>query len=368
MTEPPPSETVPARKSRRPLWVAVAALGAVVLVGGVVGGVTLARVHRRPGVTKVACVATTVANDRLPSVVRIDVHAGGPAGTGSGEVIRSDGYILTNNHVISAAAGGGTITVLFHDGESSTAQLVGRDIPTDVAVLKVDRPSSLPTIPWGASSRLRPGQPVVALGAPLGLANTVTSGIVSALDRSVNVPADNGRTALLVAAIQTDAAINPGNSGGALVDCAGRLVGVPTAGAAVPNPQGGTSAGNIGIGFAIPSDFARALSDELIDHGSVTHASFGLRVETISGTGSQLGARPAGLFVVATTPDGPSDRAGVQVNDVITELEGEKATSAQQLLALTLTRRPGDVVKVTVERAGRNHTFEVTLGSEPSSA
>jgi putative serine protease PepD len=367
MTEPPPSDNVPAPKSRRPLWVAVSVLSVVVLVAGVLGGVVLARVHGRPNVTKVACVATTVANDRLPSVVRIDVHAGEAAGTGSGEVIRSDGYILTNNHVISAAAGGGSISVLFHNGESSEAKLVGRDISTDVAVLKVDTPSPLPTIPWGASSRLRVGQPVVALGAPLGLASTVTSGIVSALDRSVNVPADNGRMALLVAAIQTDAAINPGNSGGALVDCAGRLVGVPTAGAAVPNPQGGTSAGNIGIGFAIPSDFARALSDELIAHGSVTHASFGLRVETIAETGSQGDDLPAGLFVVATTPDGPADRAGVQAGDVITALEGDAATSAQQLLALTLTRRPGDVVKVTVERSGRSHTLEVTLGSQTSS-
>jgi putative serine protease PepD len=367
MTDPPPSDSIPAPKSRRLLWVVVAALSVVIVVGGVVGGVVLARVHRRPDVTKVACVATTVANDRLPSVVRIDVHAGNAIGTGSGEVIRSDGYILTNNHVISAAADGGSISVLFHDGETSPARLVGRDIATDVAVLKVDMPSPLPTIPWGSSSRLRAGQPVVALGAPLGLASTVTSGIVSALDRSVNVPADNGRTALLVAAIQTDAAINPGNSGGALVDCAGRLVGVPTAGAAVPNPQGGTSAGNIGIGFAIPADFARALSEELITHGSVAHASFGLRVETISETGSRQGGSPAGLFVVATTPDGPSERAGVRAGDVITALEGETATSAQQLLALTLTRRPGDVVKVIVERAGRSHTFEVTLGSESSS-
>jgi putative serine protease PepD len=228
-------------------------------------------------------------------------------------------------------------------------------------------PRSLPVIPWGASSSLRVGQPVVALGAPLGLANTVTSGIVSALDRSVNVPAENGRTALLVAAIQTDTAINPGNSGGALVDCGGQLVGVPTAGATVPNPQGGSSAGNIGIGFAIPSEFARSLSDELIAHGSVTHSSFGIRVATATESGSQGGATPSGLFVVATTPGGPSDNAGIRADDIITELDGVPATSAEQLQALTLTKRPGDVVKLTVERAGSTHTFPVTLGAQPSS-
>src|SRR5262249_12844799 len=155
-------------------------------------------------------------------------------------------------------------------------------IQTDLAVIKVDDHLPLRPIPWGHSSALSVGQPVVALGAPLGLESTVTGGIVSALDRSVNVPADDGRTALLVSAIQTDAAINPGNSGGALVDCHGNLVGIPTAGASVPSPQGG-SVGNVGIGFAIPSDFAHTISDELIANGSVTHASFGLRVAPSSG-------------------------------------------------------------------------------------
>src|SRR5262249_832246 len=172
-----------------------------------------------------------------------------------------------------------------------------------------------------------------------------------------NVPADNGRTALLVAAIQTDAAINPGNSGGALVDCAGRLVGVPTAGATVPNPQGGASAGSIGIGFAIPSAFARPTSDERIAHGTVTHASFGIRVAAVEN----------GLYVVSTTPGGPSANAGIQTDDVITKLDGHPATSAEQLQALTLTRRPGDTVKVTFKRAGTEHTTDITLGSQTSS-
>jgi putative serine protease PepD len=169
---------------------------------------------------------------------------------------------------------------------------------------------------------------------------------------------------LLVAAIQTDAAINPGNSGGALVDCAGKLVGIPTAGATVPSPQGGTSSGNIGIGFAIPADFARTLSDELIAHGAVTHASFGLIIATISPAAAQRAGTTPGLLVVATAPGGPTDAAGIREGDIITELDGHRASSAEQLQALTLTRRPGDVVKVKFERGGTEHAVEVTLGRQ----
>jgi putative serine protease PepD len=354
MAEVAQSSEPPSRRRRVSLWVTIA----LVLVAFALGGVLVALLRRDDhDVTSVGCVATSVAKRGLPSVVAIQVQAGRAAGSGSGEVIRSDGYILTNNHVISAAANGGSITVLFNDGESHSARLVGRDVPTDLAVIKVDDHPSLQALPWGSSSSLSAGQPVVALGAPLGLASSVTSGIVSALDRSVNVPADNGRTALLVAAIQTDAAINPGNSGGALVDCSGRLVGIPTAGATVPNPQGGSSAGSIGIGFAIPSDFAHTISDELIATGSVTHSSFGIRVAPAS----------EGLLVVATMPGGPSATAGLRSGDVITKLDGEAATSGEQLQALTLTRRPGDTVKVTYSRHGQEHTVELTLGSQPSS-
>jgi putative serine protease PepD len=167
---------------------------------------------------------------------------------------------------------------------------------------------------------------------------------------------------LIVSAIQTDAAINPGNSGGALVDCKGRLVGIPTAGATVPNPQGGASAGSVGIGFAIPSNFARTISDDLIAHGSVTHASFGIRVAPVSATQSQGGT--GGLFVVATQPGGPADAAGLRPGDIITKIDDQNATSADQLQALTLTRRPGDQVKITYTRDGTEHTTTVTLGPE----
>jgi putative serine protease PepD len=357
-----PISDVEATKPRVPRWVWILVGCAVIVLAVAVGAVIASLRHRGPHVTAVGCIATTVARERLPSVVTIHVTAGSASGSGSGEVIRSDGYILTNNHVVSAAAKGGSITVLFTNGKSESARLIGRDIQTDLAVLKVDQPPSVPTIPWGDSSALLVGQPVVALGAPLGLASTVTEGIVSALDRSVNVPAESGRTALIVSAIQTDAAINPGNSGGALVDCKGTLVGIPTAGATVPNPQGGASSGSVGIGFAIPSDFARTISDDLIAHGSVTHASFGIRVAPVSAT--QSGTDSHGLFVVATQPGGPAAVAGLEAGDIMTKLDDQNATSADQLQALTLTRRPGDQVKVTYTRDGAEHTTTITLGSQ----
>jgi putative serine protease PepD len=335
---------------------------AVVVLAGVAGGVVVAATRRDHDVTSVGCIAQTVAARRLPSVVTIQVQAGPAQGSGSGEVIRSDGYVLTNNHVVSAAANRGTITVLFNDGESEEARLVGRDVLTDLAVLKIAPHDGLHVMPWGASSKLAIGQPVVALGAPLGLASTVTTGIVSALGRSVNVPADNGRSALLVAAIQTDAAINPGNSGGALVDCAGNLVGVPTAGATVPNPQGGASVGNIGIGFAIPSDFARTISGELIANGSAMHSSFGIRVVPTAAIGGT--SAPPGLYVVGVVAGGPAADAGLTEGDVITKLDRQPATGTEQLQALTLTRRPGDVVEITYVRRGAEQVAKVTLGSQ----
>jgi len=353
------------RSDRRPrVWVWIIVAIVVVVIAGVAGGVVVAARRQDEDLTSVGCVAQTVAARRLPSVVTIQVQSAAAQGSGSGEVISSDGYILTNNHVISAAANGGTITVLFNNGDSEEARLVGRDVPTDLAVLKIAPHEGLQVMPWGASSKLAIGQPVVALGAPLGLASTVTTGIVSALGRSVNVPADNGRTALLVSAIQTDAAINPGNSGGALVDCAGKLVGVPTAGATVPNPQGGSSVGNIGIGFAIPSDFARTISGELIENGSAMHSSFGIRVVPTTAIGGESG--PHGLYVAGVVPGGPSAVAGLTEGDVITKLDDQPASGTEQLQALTLTRRPGDVVAVTYVRRGGEHVAQVTLTSQAS--
>ena len=312
-----------------------------------------------------ACDATAVADKVLPTVVTIAVGSGSNASTGSGEVIRASGYILTNSHVVSPAANGGPITVLFSDGVSRTATLTGRDPPTDLAVLKVDQ-ESLPVIGLGSSGSVRVGQPVVALGAPLGLSNTVTTGIVSALGRTIDVPSDNGRSATLISAVQTDAAINPGNSGGALTDCAGNLIGVPTANATVTTASGQVSAGNVGVNFAIPVDLAKAVAEEIIATGRVTHSFFGVGVTQIPPAAAKESHTPGGLQVVSVVPGGPSARAGIRVGDVITHIDGEPAVSSNQLALLTVKRNPGDTVSLAYVRDGKSAEATVTLGPPPA--
>jgi putative serine protease PepD len=305
-----------------------------------------------------ACAVRSVADNVLPSVVTISANGATGAGTGSGEVIRTDGSILTNNHVISGAANGGSVDVLFSDGTSVPATITGRDILTDLAVLKVDPPFDLTAIKIGQSSSVHVGQPVVALGAPLGLSGTVTAGIVSALDRMVNVPADHGATAIITSAIQTDASINPGNSGGALVNCGGQLVAVPTAGAAPPGGGGGS----VGLGFAIPVDFAMDIANQLIEHGTVTHATVGLEAVPIPPSAAASAGTPQGLFVQAVATGGPAADAGIQPGDVITKIDGEDATSSLQIETLTLTKNPGDTVEIDYWREGQTATATVTLG------
>ena len=246
-------------------WLLPAALVGALVVGGVAGGgiVAATKSSAAPAAGAAAsssqlsvCDVTSVANKVIPSVVTISARGSGGSGTGSGEVIRTDGYILTNNHVIAVAAGGGSVEVLFTDGQSAPATITGRDPQTDLAVIKADVSRTLPVIPMGSSSSVQVGEPVVVIGAPLGLSGTVTSGIVSALDRTIQVPGENNTAALLVSAVQTDAAINPGNSGGAMANCSGQLIGVPTAGATVPSSSGESSGGSVGLGFAIPVNLA----------------------------------------------------------------------------------------------------------------
>jgi len=308
-----------------------------------------------------ACAVAPVADQVIPSVVTIAANGSGGSGTGSGEVIRSDGYILTNNHVISIAAHGGSVQVLFSDGQTSPATITGRDPQTDLAVLHIQPSHELKVIALGSSASVKVGEPVVAVGAPLGLSGTVTSGIISALDRTVEVPGENDRSALLVSAMQTDAAINPGNSGGALVNCAGQLIGVPTAGATVP----GSGGGSIGLGFAIPVDLAKTIADEIISTGRVTHAFFGLQTAPIPPAAAAQAGVPEGLFVQAVTPGGPAAAAGLRPDDVITAINGEPATSNIQLQELTLTMKPGDTVSIGYSRNGRSATATVTLGAQP---
>jgi len=298
-------------------------------------------------------------------VVTISATGSGGGGTGSGEVINTDGDILTNNHVIAGAAAGGSVSVMFSDGTSEAATIVGRDPLTDLAVLKVAAPKGLKPIKFGSSQSVEVGQPVVVLGAPLGLSGTVTSGIVSALNRTVEVPAENDSSALLVSAVQTDAAINPGNSGGAMVNCSSQLIGVPSAGASVPSSSGESSGGSIGLGFAIPVDLAKTISSEIIDTGTVTHAFFGVQTQPILPQAAAQGGVPEGLYVVGVVGGGPAAQAGLRAGDVITKIDGEPATTNVQLQELTLTKKPGEKVPLDYWRNGTTSSTTVTLGTQP---
>jgi putative serine protease PepD len=346
------------------------ALGVVVLIAAGVAGALIANSVNSPSsastttspTTASSCNVTSIADQELPSVVTIFAGSGTASGVGSGEVIRSDGYILTNNHVILPAVPGGGLQVVFSDGSTATATITGRDPLTDLAVIRVSDKSDLRTISIGSSSNLRIGQGVVALGAPLGLSSTVTSGIVSALGRTVHVPGEASQSALLVDAVQTDAAINPGNSGGALVDCSGDLIGVPTAGATIPSPSGQASGGSIGLGFAIPVNLAVKVADEIIATGTVTHAFIGIQAEPLSATATrQNGAQ--GLRVAAVVAGGPAAAAGLRVGDIITSIDGQAAESTDQLMAVTLTKRAGDRVEIGYERNGSSGTATITLAA-----
>jgi putative serine protease PepD len=344
----------------RGLWIWVA-LGA--LAGGVIGAVLTYAFSSEPDLNAATCTASAVADQVVPSVVTIEVGRAGtsPSGTGSGEFYQAGGYILTNNHVVANAVNGASINVVLSDGQRLPATLVGRDALTDLAVIKAPEATSAQVIALGSSSSLQVGQPVVVVGAPLGLSSTVTSGIVSALARTVQVPGEGSTpSALLADAIQTDAAINPGNSGGSMVNCDGQLVGIPSAGAALP----GSSGGSIGLGFAIPIDLAEAVANEIIATGHVTHASFGMSVVPASGPVAQRAGVAQGVLVTSVQSGGPAAAAGLRAGDVIVEINDAPAVSTDQVLALTITMKPGDKVPVTYVRNGQTVETEVTLGSQ----
>lgn len=362
-----PPAGAPSPRSRHSVATLISAGLVIALIAGLLGGLIGHAAADSGGSAAAggggtaACVATTIAENVLPSVVTVGVSSGVSAGNGSGEVIRDDGHILTNDHVISPAGASGSIEVLFSGGQSAPARIVGRAPRVDLAVLKVDLPAGVPTIGIGTSSALRVGQPVVALGAPLGLSGTVTGGIVSALGRDVPVPADNGITAVLPGAVQTDAAINPGNSGGALVDCAGDLVGVNTAIATVPNAAGQAGGGSVGIGFAIPADVATVVADQLITHGSYTPPSLGLETAPVPPAVAQRFGVPAGMYVRDVTSGGPADKAGLREGDIITGIEGRAMTGPETKFLATVGRKPGDQVRVEYSRDGKQSTTTVTL-------
>jgi putative serine protease PepD len=359
---------------RRRVWVwAAVAVVVALIVGGVLGwGIgrstasTKAASSKTASTSVSACNAITVSNEVLPAIVTVSAVGSAGGGTGTGEIIRDNGYIVTNNHVISGAVDGGKLSVLTSGGVEMAAELVGRDPRSDLAVLKVSASSSLPTVPWGDSAMVVVGEPVVALGAPLGLSGTVTAGIVSALGRTVPVPSDNGQTAILANSIQTDASINPGNSGGALVDCTGDLVGINSAIATVPNAAGQAGGGSVGIGFAIPSDFAHSVVDQLISTGHVTYPYFGVAVAPIPPAAAEQLKVTDGLYVTSVVPGGPSAKAGIQTGDVIVDINGKPATNADVLAQTVMTTKAGATVEVTYIRDGKTQKASVTLETPPS--
>jgi putative serine protease PepD len=293
----------------------------------------------------------------LQSVVNISVKSPTGSGTGSGVVIRSDGYVVTNNHVVDAP--GGVVTVSFNGAESVEvpARIVGRDPDTDLAVIKVQTSKTLTPAALGQSRSLVVGDPVIAIGSPLGLAGTVTTGIISALNRTVNVPGENGAATPLFNAIQTDAAINPGNSGGALVDAKGQLIGINSAIATLGGGGFGSSSqgGSIGVGFAIPIDEARSVAEELIRTGTATHPAIGVKALTSTST-AQTGA-----VVQAVIPGAPAERAGIQAGDIIVAVDGTDVHSVDELIIAIREHKVGQTVTLTYLRDGKKSTTKATL-------
>jgi len=303
-----------------------------------------------------------IAARSLPSVVTIKVEGPTAAGTGSGFVMRADGYILTNNHVVEVAAKSGKITVLFSDGKSFAATIIGRDDSYDLAVIRVAR-RNLPVLTLGTSSAVVVGDPVIAVGAPLGLDSTVTSGIVSALNRPVTAGGEGDSTASFINAIQTDAAINPGNSGGPLLDMEGRVIGVNSAIARVASSQSPLDgqSGNIGVGFAIPSDQARKTAEQLIATGKGTHPVIGIMIDTtFQGDGVKIADRPRNGSP-PITKGGPADKAGLRPGDVITKFDGHPVTGPDEFVVAIRAKSVGDKVELTVRSANKERTVKITL-------
>ncbi len=328
---------------------------------------------------------SAVAKKLLPSVVSINASNSQGSGTGTGVILDTEGHILTNNHVVVPSLSGGKLSVTLNSGRTVAATLVGRDPVSDLAVIQIKGVTDLTPANLGSSSSLIVGQSVVAIGSPLGLTGTVTSGIVSALDRPVRTASEEeeqqqqqqqqanpfgsggsgssgsqGSTAssqaTVVDAIQTDAAINPGNSGGPLVDMSGTVIGINSSIASLGTSSGSTQSGSIGLGFAIPINVVKPIVSQLISTGKATHSLLGV---TIGDTSDSSGAK-----VSAVTKGGAADKAGLASGDVITKVGSRVTPDADSVIAAVRSLRPGDKVGLTVARDGGTKTFTATLGSD----
>ncbi|MER6103884.1 trypsin-like peptidase domain-containing protein [Streptomyces sp. NPDC001832] len=350
------------------------------LVAGGIGGGIGAYVERNGGLTQVELPQTGpssvgrapdsvagIAASALPSVVTLHVSGSTESGTGTGFVLDDSGHILTNNHVVAPAGSAGEITVTFSGGETARAKVVGKDSGYDLAVVKVTGVSGLKPLPLGNSDNVQVGDPVVAIGAPFDLSNTVTSGIISAKGRPITAGGEKGDGSDIsyVDALQTDAPINPGNSGGPLVDSDAHVIGINSAIRAADNgstTEGG-QAGSIGLGFAIPINQGKRVAEELINTGKATHPVIGVTLDMkYTGDGAKVGAKgEAGK--PAVIPDGPGARAGIKPGDVITEVDGERVHSGEELIVKIRAHRPGDRLDLGLTRGGKDLSISLTLGS-----
>ena len=330
--------------------------------------VTTSKVVDTPASSAAAGSVQAVAQEVLPSVVKIEVSGQEGAGSGSGIILSSDGQILTNDHVVEVAGDGGTITVAFNDGTKAPATVLGTDPLTDTAVIQATGVSGLTPATIGKSSDLQVGQGVVAIGSPFGLESTVTSGIVSALDRPVDVGSDEAGNATVYPAIQTDAAINPGNSGGALTDLNGHVVGI-NASIRTASSSSSSESGSIGLGFAIPIDEVLPVIDQMSKGETPTHARLGVKVSNVGAQGEgsgQPGAQVSeeGAEIAEVTDGSTASQAGIAAGDVITKIDDHLVTDPDSLIATIRSYRPGDTVTVTFTRDGSEQTAQLVLDSD----
>ncbi|MET8574529.1 trypsin-like peptidase domain-containing protein, partial [Streptomyces sp. NPDC005012] len=372
----------PSRRRARRRRVLVGGAALVALAAGLAGGLAGVHLERYGGLGVVELSQAPrsdtprdpdsvagIAERALPSVVTLHVQGSGQAGTGTGFVLDERGHILTNHHVVEAAedSGDGRIVVTFSGGETARAELVGGDSGYDLAVVRVKGVEGLRPMPLGNSDNVRVGDPVVAIGAPFDLSNTVTAGIISAKERPITAGGGEGQggDVSYVDALQTDAPINPGNSGGPLLDAQGRVVGINSAirsaDTGIDTDEG--RSGSIGLGFAIPVNQAKRVAEELINEGEATHPVIGVTLDmAYAGDGARVHTRGAdGGSPV--TPGGPGAEAGLKPGDVITAVDGVRVHSGDELIVKTRARRPGDRLELTVKRDGEERKVSLVLGS-----
>ncbi|MGW0865614.1 S1C family serine protease [Streptomyces sp. NPDC002611] len=359
----------------------VAILAAALLAGGLGGGLgyTLAKNNDESSGSTTVSASTSggdvkrdpgtvagVAAKALPSTVTIEAESNsGEGGTGTGFVFDKQGHIVTNNHVVAGAVDGGKLTATFPSGKKYDAEVVGHAQGYDVAVIKLkNAPSDLKPLTLGDSDKVAVGDATIAIGAPFGLSDTVTTGIISAKNRPVASSDGSGSQASYMSALQTDASINPGNSGGPLLDAQGNVIGINSAIQSTGNGGFGTGqSGSIGLGFAIPINQAEYVAQELIKTGKPVYAKIGASVSLDdSSSGAQITDQGAG-GAAPVEPGGPAAKAGLKPGDVITKLDDRVIDSGPTLIGEIWTHKPGDKVTITYERGGKQQTVDVTLGS-----